>query len=229
MNRQTQHVLLALLGGALLRIAADDTFLRYVRPGHRPLLIAAGAVMLVLAGIGVVRDLRRGHHPDAHDHGGAERFVPWLLLLPVLAMAVVAPPALGADAVARAGPVQAAAIVLPPLPPGPVVEIGVGEFVQRTVFDSSATLDGRDVVLTGFAVPRDGRLDLARLTIVCCAADALVHRIHLVGPGFVDVPVDTWLRVEGRWRPGPRPRDGVPAMEVTHVERVPPPRDPYEY
>ncbi len=187
MNRQTQHVLLALLGGALLRIAADDTFLRYVRPGHRPLLVAAGVVMVVLAGVGVLRDLRRERAVDPHEHGshgsgGAERIAPWLLLLPVLAMAVVAPPALGADAVARAGPVDGTAITLPPLPPGPVVELGVGEFVQRAVWDTGATLDGREVVLTGFAVPRAGGVELARLTIMCCAADARVHRVRMAGP-----------------------------------------------
>jgi uncharacterized repeat protein (TIGR03943 family) len=225
-NRQTQHVLLALLGGALLRIAADDTFLRYVRPGHRPLLVAAGIVMVVLAGVGAIRDLR-GRVP-AHDHGGAERLAPWLLLLPVLAMAVVAPPALGADAVTRAGQVDAAAIALPPLPADPVVELGMAEFVQRAVWDTGGTLEGRDVVLTGFAVPRDGGVELARLTIRCCAADAQVHRIRLDGAPLLIAP-DTWLRVQGRLRPGPRPPDRVPTIEVTSVDEVAPPRDPYEY
>lgn len=230
MNRQTQHVLLALLGGALLRIAADDTFLRYVRPGHRPLLVAAGIVMVALAAVGTIRDLRE--RAPAHDHGGAERFAPWLLLLPVLAMAVVAPPALGADAVTRAGQVDAAAIALPPLPANPVVELGMAEFVQRAVWDTGGTLAGRDVLLTGFAVPRDGGLELARLTIRCCAADARVHRIRLDGaPLFVapGVAADTWLRVQGRLRPGPRPPDGVPTIEVSRVDEVAPPRDPYEY
>lgn len=240
MNRRTQHVLLALLGGALLRIAADDTFLRYVRPGHRPLLVAAGVVMVVLAGVGVLRDLRRERAVDPHEHGshgsgGAERIAPWLLLLPVLAMAVVAPPALGADAVARAGPVDGTAITLPPLPPGPVVELGMGEFVQRAVWDTGATLDGREVALTGFAVPRAGGVELARLTIMCCAADARVHRVRMAGPlgfdglGLDGLAPDTWVRVQGRLRPGPRPPDGVPTIDVDVVDRVVAPRDPYEY
>ncbi|MGI5130105.1 TIGR03943 family putative permease subunit [Pseudonocardia sp. CA-107938] len=221
MNRQTQHVLLALLGGALLRIAADDTFLRYVRPGHRPLLVAAGAVMVVLAGVAAIRDLR-ARVTESHDHGAA----PWLLLLPVLAMAVVAPPALGADAVARAGPVDASAMALPPLPADPVVELGLGEFVQRAVWDAGGTVVGRQVALTGFAVPRADGFELARLTIRCCAADARVHRVRLEpAPGAA---ADTWLRVEGRLRPGPHP-DGVPTIEVTSADRVAPPRDPYEY
>ena len=87
MRRETQHVLLVLLGGALLRIAADDTYLRYVRPSHRWLLIAAGAVIVVLAVVALVRDLR-GHAPaDDHDHPGSP--VPWLLLAPVQVIALV--------------------------------------------------------------------------------------------------------------------------------------------
>ena len=101
MRRETQHVLLLLLGGAVLRLAMDDTHLRYVRPGHRWLLLAAGAVVVALAVVALVRD-RRGPVPGQH-HGGGERHVPWLLLAPVLVIALVAPPALGADAVGRTG------------------------------------------------------------------------------------------------------------------------------
>lgn len=97
MRRETQHVLLLLLGGALLRIAVDDTFLRYVRPSHRWLLIGAGAVMVVGAVVALSRDARGARTDDAHDHPGVERHVPWLLLVPVLVIALVAPPALGAD------------------------------------------------------------------------------------------------------------------------------------
>ena len=46
---------------------------------------------------------------DTHGHGGADAHghyhstskAPWLILLPVLVLLLVAPPALGADAVAR--------------------------------------------------------------------------------------------------------------------------------
>lgn len=35
MRRETQHMLLLLLGVALLRMAAGEEYLRYVRPAHR--------------------------------------------------------------------------------------------------------------------------------------------------------------------------------------------------
>jgi len=41
-RRVLQNVLLALLGGALLKIASDGTYLRYVKPEHLWPLVACG-------------------------------------------------------------------------------------------------------------------------------------------------------------------------------------------
>ncbi len=233
MRRETQHVLLVLLGGALLRIAVDDTYLRYVRPSHRWLLIGAGAVIVALVVVALVRDLRgaasEGDHD--HDHGGAERHVPWLLLVPVLVIALVAPPALGADSVTRAGARNAVVQdgdVFPPLPDDP--ELTVAEFVQRAAWDTSGSLDDREVTITGFAVRRGAAVELARLTIACCAADARPNRIRLVGD-LGDPPQDTWLRVRGTVQPGSATAATgyVPALTVTAAEVVAAPPDPYEY
>lgn len=240
MSRDTQHVLLLLLGGTLLRIAADDTYVRYVRPSHRWLLIAAGAVAVVLAVVALVRDRSRPgaaepHAPgaDPHAHGTAERYVPWLLLAPVLVIALVAPPALGADSVARSGSRNAvvqAADVFPALPSGAAPELPVAEFVQRAAWDTTGSLDDREVTLTGFAVRRGAATDLARLTIACCAADARANRVRLVGD-IGDVADDTWLRVRGVVQPGSATAATgyVPALTVTGAEPVAAPPDPYEY
>jgi hypothetical protein len=136
-RRETQHVLLLLLGGAVARIAIDDTYLRYVHPSHGWLLLAAGAVIAVLAVTGLLSD-RAGTSPG-HRHGPAERYAPWLLLAPVLVIALVAPPALGADAVSRAGariPVVQESDVF--APPGGPVELSVAEFVQRAAWTPPA-------------------------------------------------------------------------------------------
>ncbi|WP_300016486.1 TIGR03943 family protein [Pseudonocardia sp.] len=231
MRRDTQHVLLVLLGGALLRIAADDTYLRYVKPSHRWLLVAAGAVIVALAVVALVRDLRGDAPADDHDHGAAERHVPWLLLAPVLVIALVAPPALGADSVARAGARNAVVQdgdVFAPLPAEP--ELTVAEFVQRAAWDRSGSLDGREVTLTGFTVRRGAAVELARLTIACCAADARPNRVRLVGD-LGDPPPDTWLRVRGTVQTGSATAATgyVPAMTVAAVEVVAAPPDPYEY
>jgi uncharacterized repeat protein (TIGR03943 family) len=233
-RRDTQHVLLVLLGGALLRIAADDTYLRYVRPSHRWLLLGAGAVIVVLAVVALVRDRTAApDRPGGHDHGGAERHVPWLLLAPVLVIALVAPPALGADAVARAGARNAvvqASDAFPPLPPGDPAELAVADFVERAAWDTTGTLDGREVVLTGFVVRRGAATDLARMTIACCAADARPNRVRLVGD-VGEIAPDTWVRVAGLVQPGSATlaTGYIPTMTVTAVTPVPPPPDPYEY
>jgi len=238
MRRETQHVLLLLVGGALLRIAVDDTYLRYVRPSHRWLLVGAGVVVLGLAVVAMVSDLRghpagarTGRMSEPHPHGRVERYVPWLLLAPVLVIALVAPPALGADAVARAGTrnlVVQDADVFGPLAEG--APLTVAEFVQRAVRDSTGSLEGRVVTLTGFAVRDGAATGLARLTIACCAADARANRVRLLGDLGVIAP-DTWLRVRGTVQSGTATAATgyVPAMTVTTVDVVAAPTDPYEY
>jgi uncharacterized repeat protein (TIGR03943 family) len=235
-RRDTQHVLLVLLGGALLRIAADDTYLRYVRPEHRWLLLGAGGVMVVLAVVAAIRDARAKPVGDVHEHGGVERYAPWLLLVPVLVLALVAPPALGADAVVRAGDRPAPKIGdvrLPPLSDGPVT-LPISTLVHRAVWERGS-MDGREVVLTGFTVPRDhGAVQLARLSIFCCAADARVSKVDLAGPDVAALAVlasDTWLEVRGTVEPGSVAvrTDAVPTVVVSEVRAVPAPADPYEY
>jgi uncharacterized repeat protein (TIGR03943 family) len=223
-RRDTQHVLLVLLGGALLRIAADDTYLCYVRPSHRWLLLAAGAVIVALALVGLVRD--RAATP-AHEHGHGH--MPWLLIAPVMVIALVAPPALGADAVTRAGEGNAAVQVSDVFGPLPD-ELSVAEFVERAVWDTSGSLDGREVTLTGFVVRRGAAVELARLTIACCAADARPNRVRLVGDVGAPAP-DTWLQVRGVLQTGSATAANgqVPALTVTSVRTIPPPPDPYEY
>ena len=150
----------------------------------------------------------------------------------MLVVALAAPPALGADSVDRAGTgnTVTAAALRAPLPPGGTPELSVAEFVQRAVWEGGGSLDGREVSLTGFAVRRGAAVDLARLTILCCAADARVNRVRLVGE-VGDVPTDTWLRVRGTLQPGTATAAAhwVPAMTVDAVEFIPAPPDPYEY
>lgn len=229
LRRDTQHALLLLLGGALLRIAADDTYLRYVRPSHRWLLLAAGLVMVVLAAVALWRD-GRARPAAGHEHAGADRHAGWLLAVPVLTIALVAPPALGADAVLRAGAANSVIgrDVLGPLPPGPAPELAVAELVARA---SAGGLDGREVTVTGFVVRRGAAVDLARLTIACCAADARPNRVRLAGDLGIPAPAsDTWLRVRGTVQPGSATvaTGFVPALTVTATEIVTAPPDPYE-
>src|SRR5207248_3391786 len=75
-KRETQNILLILLGGALVKIAVNGDYLRYVKPSQQPWIIAGGAVMVLLGGVAIARDflsvrakVAAGAEPDEHSHG----------------------------------------------------------------------------------------------------------------------------------------------------------------
>ncbi|OLZ46802.1 TIGR03943 family putative permease subunit [Amycolatopsis keratiniphila] len=239
MKRETQNILLILLGGALLKITVNGDYLRYVKPAQQPWIIAGGAVMVALGAVAIVRDLLSARAAAAvpgeiHEHNARSA---WLLMVPVLAVFLVAPPALGADSVTRTearAPQSAAAsnaAAFPPLPAGDVVPLEVNEFVSRAGWDSSGSLNGRTVRLSGFVVHNEGNTMLARMVIGCCAADAFPITVRMVGEGVSGFGNDTWLEVTGTVVPGTAVRENsyMPDLTLTSVRQVPAPKDPYEY
>jgi uncharacterized repeat protein (TIGR03943 family) len=258
-KRETQNILLILLGGALVKIAVNGDYLRYVKPAQQPWVITGGAVMVLLGAVAIVRDLLAarakvaagavpGTAPDTPDHGGHEGHESheghahsarpaWLLLVPVLAVFLVAPPALGADSVIRtesrvpASAAAANAVAFPPLPAGNVVPLPVNEFVSRAGWDAAGTLDGRTVSLTGFVVHTGGSTLLARLVISCCAADAFPVTVRLRGGEADHLASDAWIQVTGEVVPRTSTKENsyTPDFTPASVTTVPAPKDPYEY
>ncbi|MEV6897535.1 TIGR03943 family protein [Amycolatopsis sp. NPDC051372] len=259
MRRETQNVLLILLGGALVKIAVNGDYLRYVKPAQQPWIIAGGVVMLVLGAVAILRDLvaaraaakaaaleseaavhqapeAHDHVDDGHGHAHPARSA-WLLVVPVLAVFLVAPPALGADSVTRTAarvPQSAAttsAAAFPPLPAGKVVELAMNEVVTRAGWDSNGTMNGRTIGMSGFVVHEGSTTLLARLVISCCAADAAPVTVHLKGGAADRFPSDTWLRVTGQVVPGTADENNsyTPDFVPATVERIAAPKDPYEY
>lgn len=233
MNRMSQNLVLMLLGGALLRISAfSTTYVNYVKPGFRPFLIAAGAVLFVLGVAGLVQVWRKGQ--DEHHHGPR---VAWLLCLPVLAVFLIAPPALGSFAAARSD--------APPPPPtakdldayGPLkgdgpIDMKMDEFIGRAWREGPNTLADRPVILTGFVSPskKNGQWYVTRMQLSCCAADAYALKVAVLG---VPQPrEDTWVEVTGTWIPpksGKLPNGVVWAeLAATKVDEIKPPAEPYE-
>lgn len=141
MNKATQSVLMAVLGGFLISITVTGRYTAYVKPGFAPLLLIAGAVLIVVGvasiASGVVADRRAEELPAAdlqaadsvapgaqgvsHGHSHEHSKAPWLILAPILVLFVLAPPALGADAVSRNAGSQALAGL-----PGVAPAAGVG-------------------------------------------------------------------------------------------------------
>jgi uncharacterized repeat protein (TIGR03943 family) len=258
-RRDAQHVLLVLVGGVLVKIVLDGSYLRYVRPWSAVPLLLAGAVLITVAVIALVRDLRAdapapapdpGGEHEHHHHGPDGRAGPaaWLLVLPVLALLLVVPPALGSAALGGSGARAAPAVATPadePLPPGDAPALGLLDVVSRTAADPHGPVTQRVITVTGFLVPAARTpppgatgLDLARLVISCCAADASAVRVHLadpegvlagVGPGGAEG--DRWVTIRGRVAAGTgTAADGhVPTLSVIGWSPVATPVPVYEY
>ncbi|WP_037163753.1 TIGR03943 family putative permease subunit [Rhodococcoides fascians] len=225
MRRETQNVLLLLVGGAMVKISVDGSFLRYVKPSLHPYLLASGIFIVGLALVAIVRDVRRGGPAD-DDHAHSSRPY-WMLLLPAALILFVAPPALDvssvSDRVVAAGPAERTAF--PPLPDGEAPEVPLLDVVQRAARDSTGSLDDREITVTGIRVENpDGSVDLARILIICCAADARSIRIHL------DRDVEgEWLRVRGTVGESSPETGNIPTMAVTGVEQIDEPENTYAY
>jgi uncharacterized repeat protein (TIGR03943 family) len=236
-NRQAQGVVLLLFGGALVKATFTDLYLRYVKHGLQPFLVAAG-VLLVVAGVMTLwYELRRPAPPQDHGeegHAHHEPSVGWLLILPVLGLVLVAPPALGAYAAGQAGTVLVAQSEsdYPPLPAAEPAAIPLLDYAARAIFDGGKSMTGRTIALTGFVTrDRDGQPMLTRIVLTCCAADGRPIKIGMAGnvPG---VAADTWVRVVGtytnRQDKDPVNDAPVPYLQVGSWDEVSEPKDPYE-
>ncbi|MDI6102566.1 TIGR03943 family protein [Actinoplanes sp. NEAU-A12] len=234
MNRQAQAVVLFLFGGAILKASFTDLYLRYVKEGLRPFLIAAGAMLVLAAFMTIWYDLRgRGTQDDDHGHSHEPR-VGWLLILPVLGLLLVAPPALGSYTADQSGTVQLSAESdYPPLPEGDPAVIGLLDYASRVIYDDGRSLTGRRLQMTGFVTAGEGGAPmLARIVVSCCAADGRPIKVGLTGGPLVDVPAGTWLQVTGRYS-GMRGKDPVNQADLAYVEveqwqPVSPPKQQYE-
>ncbi|MFF9085968.1 TIGR03943 family putative permease subunit [Streptomyces sp. NPDC014991] len=231
MNRQAQAAVLFLLGAALLHAGATDLYLRYVKAGLRPLLLASGAVLVAVAL--ATAWYERRHHRRTRTDAHPEPRVAWLLLLPLLALILIAPPALGSYSALRSGTALQKPYAYGPLPAGDPVPLSVVDYASRAAYGHGRSLHGRAVRVTGFlALDRAGRPYLVRMALNCCAADAQPVKIALTGALPPVLRPDAWLEVTGTYTPrlahDPVNDGPVPYLRVTAARPVPAPHDPYD-
>ncbi|MFF7882956.1 TIGR03943 family putative permease subunit [Streptomyces sp. NPDC007896] len=236
MNRQAQAAVLFLVGAAVLHAGLTDLYLRYVKAGLRPLLLAAG-VVLIAAAVATVWYERRGgsgsEGGDGHGHVHREPRVAWLLVLPLLALILVSPPALGSYSAMHAGTALQAPLAYPSLPATDPLPLGVVDYAGRAAYDHGRTLAHRRVEVTGFvALAKDGTPYLVRMALNCCAADAQPVKIGLTGHIPPVLQPDIWLQVTGTYTAKQTKdpvNDGrIPFLDVTAAKPVPTPHDPYD-
>ncbi|MFF3711226.1 TIGR03943 family putative permease subunit [Streptomyces phaeochromogenes] len=296
MNRQAQAAVLFLTGGAILHAALTDLYLRYVKAGLQPLLVAAGIVLIATAAATVWYERQAArvsggdgggrqtaartsagdgpepeqHHqaaadtdtgtgravdaaaeapprtadPDdqadadadahAHAHVHHEPRISWLLVLPLLALILVAPPALGSYSAMRTGTaLQKQPWGFADLPAGDTIRLNLVDYAGRAAYDKGRSLDHRHIKIAGLlALDRDGSPYLVRMALSCCAADAQPVKIGLTGRIPPVLRPDSWLEVTGTYtakRTKDPVNDGIiPFLDVTEVKPVKAPRDPYD-
>ncbi|MEU6535771.1 TIGR03943 family protein [Streptomyces sp. NPDC047000] len=232
MNRQAQTAVLFLTGGALLHAGTTDLYLRYVKAGLRPLLLLAGAVLLLTALATTWYEWRARNREDA-GHPHHEPRVSWLLLLPLFALILVAPPALGSYSAVRTGTALQQPYGYPKLPERGVLRLSLVDYAGRAAYDRGRHLTGRTLQITGFvSLDAKGRPYLVRMALNCCAADAQPVKLALTGKIPPVLQPDTWLRITGTYTPRRTtdPINGapIPYLNVTTAEPVPVPHDPYD-
>lgn len=258
MNRETKAIVIGMLGGLLVSVTVSGRFTSYVKPGFKPMLLTAGALLIALAVISLTLAIRddlkapalivdaSGTEADNHDvdsqgHQHGTR-APWLMLVPVLVLLFVAPPALGADAASRGvscgtpapeGTSYPSRRTKPddPLPTGNPTTMTMQEFISRSLYDSAYSTANADVQVTGFITRSscDGPgYSLVRLKISCCAADAIALRVHIDGPP--PMPANTWVQATVRAvkDTGDQSNNYVPSVTVVGMKTISQPADPYE-
>lgn len=238
MRRETENLLLLLVGVSIGLIAFSGQFTRYVKPGLLPWLIAAAVLLIALALAAIVADIRRGGPPDHADDGHAHRGgVVWLLAVPVVVLTFVKPPPIQAhpgNPPASLTADQAVQQQFPPLPTEGVPELSLPDVMMRAANDKRRSLDNRTIAVTAFVLHEADGVDLGRVVIICCAADAQLARVHLRGPGAAvaaGLRDNTWVRAEGVVTPAPRRPDlaPVPTLDAAVVAPIDAPANPYAY
>jgi len=236
MSREAENALLLLIGVATAMITIGGAYTRYVKASLLPWLAVTAVVVIGLALVSIASDIRRGSAPD-DDHGGHSHrgSVAWLLLVPIVVLIFVTPPALRPGAAAPRVTAVSTEVLrrpFPALPDGHAPEVSVPEVLIRAAQDTAGTLNDRLITVIGFTLPETDGVDLGRVVIICCAADAQLARIHLRGPAASDLknyPEETWLRVEGTMIPGEANGDStsIPTLRVQAATRIEAPANAY--
>ncbi|MFJ9564695.1 TIGR03943 family putative permease subunit [Streptomyces fuscichromogenes] len=250
MNRQAQAAVMFLVGAALLHAGGTNLYLRYVKAGLQPLVLAAGAVLIVSALATAWYEWKRARarketappaqptaqpeadaHSEAHVH--REPRISWLLVLPLLALILVAPPALGSYSALRTGTALQQPYGYLKLPKSDPIPLNLVDYAGRAVYDHGRSLAGRQVRIAGFvAVDSAGTPYLVRMALNCCAADAQPVKVGLTGKIPPVLQPDAWLQVTGTYTTkrthDPVNNGPIPFLQVTEAKPIPTPADPYD-
>lgn len=236
MSREAENALLLLVGIATAMITIGGAYTRYVKASLLPWLTVTAVILIGLALVSMAADIRRGSPPgDDHSDHSHHGSIAWLLLVPIVVLIFITPPALRPEAAAAKVTAVSTDVLrrpFPALPPGRAPEVSLPEVMTRAAQDTAGTLNDRLITVIGFTLPEADGVDLGRVVIICCAADAQLARIHLRGPAAGELrnyPEETWLKVEGTVIPSKADGDStsIPNLQVQSATRIEAPANAY--
>ena len=250
--RQRDGAILTMVCGALaVEVALTEQFLKFVRPGMRPYIVASGLALIVIA-VPVLIATRwgggaRGEGGDSsgsarHAHAGSR--VGWLLLAPLLVAVIIAPGTFGSWAAARQRGVtfaihrdfdfgaylrtQQVAGVKPSLKLIDFLEVAS----QRNQRELLAKVD---IEIKGFVSHEvddpPGTFRINRFAIGCCAGDASLMQVEVRG-ARTEPSVDAWISATIRFSGTLTPVGEsyvTPVVRLVEMKNIKTPSNPFEY
>ncbi|CAM5739308.1 TIGR03943 family protein [Mycolicibacterium aubagnense] len=243
MNREVENTVLLLVGISIATVTFTGSFTRYVKPSLYPWLAVSAVLLVGLALVAIVRDWRMSraavdiddHEHHHHEHGHRSTVV-WMLVLPVVVLAFVVPPALSARAAEPTSVVVSNDVLrraYPPLPSGTTPEMSLPDVVARADYDNSrfAGQPHDHRCRLHFSGPRrlgfgPGNHHLLRCR--CPPVPAPSDRGACETGG--SLPDESWVRVRGVvTTTGDSTDHGIPTLAVAALDRVAAPADEYAY
>jgi uncharacterized repeat protein (TIGR03943 family) len=190
-------------------------------------VVPLGAIVLSAAAIGRLATARTGA-PEPLTR--REAWGAGLIVLPVVAVLVLPPAALGSYAASRRSASTGGFVAASgaEIAEGPLrlVDVAAGSW-SRDAMRALVRRAGSPVDFVGFVTRSPGtpadEFVLTRFIISCCVADALSVQVRVVGVPPGRFPEDQWVRVRGTFYPVGREM----LVDATTITAVPRPDHPY--
>lgn len=189
-------------------------------------VVPVGAIGLTIAAIGRFATTRTA------SPGPLSRGTVWavgFVLLPVVAILVLPPAALGSYAASRRSLSSGLVASAPALEAGDAVTLaavaaaGWSDDARRSLVSRA----GSRVSFEGIVTKREGQAAdefmLTRFIVSCCVADALSVQVRVVGAPPGQFEEDDWVRVSGAFYPVGQ----EVVVDASEIEPIPQPDDPY--
>ena len=189
-------------------------------------VVPVGAIALTVAAVG---RLVTGRTDKPHPLGSRTAWGVGFVLLPVVAILVLPPAALGSYAASRRSLASGLVSTAPDLASG-------GEVTLASVAAANWSEDARRslvrragsrVTFEGIVARREGQAAdefmLTRFIVSCCVADALSVQVRVVGAPLGRFDEDQWVRVSGAFYPVGK----EVVVDASEIEPIPQPDDPY--